>query len=95
MRLEVRNKMLGSDEASIASCCMQFPRLLLIAVLQRHLRRERSQTTQPQQVVGSTHEVGMQLHSGDVTEARATQATQLLIQPKISSTRLRCLWLTQ
>src|SRR5215469_8520829 len=79
MRFAVGNKMLRSIAGSSASSCMRFrPFSMLIAVLQRHLRWERSQTTQPQQVVGGADEVGMQLHASDAAEARATQTTPAL-----------------
>src|SRR6516164_730568 len=79
MRFEERNKMLGSVEGSNASSCTLFPPFsLFIAVLQRHLRWERSQTTKAQQVVSGADEVSMQLHSGDAAKTRPAQATPAL-----------------
>src|SRR6202034_3530010 len=79
MRFAGRNKMLGSIESSNSSSWMRFrPFSVLIAILQRHLPWERSQSTQPQQVVGGADEVRVQLHSGDAAEARAAQATPAL-----------------
>src|SRR5579862_4361792 len=46
----------------------------LIASLHRHLPCGRSQTTQPQQVVGGTDEMRVQLHSSDAPKARATKS---------------------
>src|SRR5579863_8496490 len=46
--------------------------------LQRHLSWERSQSAEPQQVVGSADKMGMQLHSSDAAKARATQPAPAL-----------------
>src|SRR3974377_1637224 len=79
MRIEARNKMLESVTGSVASPLVPIsPFSMLLAVLQRHLRWERSQTTEAQQVVGRAYEVGMQLHSGNAAKARAAQATPAL-----------------
>jgi hypothetical protein len=88
--------MLGSVEGLSSSSCMRLRLFsVLIAVLQRHLRWERSQTTQSQQVIGSAHEVGMSCTRAMPRKRVRRSPPQLFIQPKISSTPWRFLWLTQ
>ena len=48
----------------------------------------------PQQVVGGADQVGGETGPFDAPIARATEVADVLIQPKISSTRLRTRWLT-
>src|SRR6516165_1894519 len=79
MSIERSNKILMSVADSIAGLYKRFPcSSMLITELQRHLPWERSQTTQPQQVIGRTHKVGVQLHAGNATKARATQSAPAL-----------------
>src|SRR3974377_2355014 len=79
MSIERSNKILMSVADSIAGLYKRFPcSSMLIAELQRHLPWERSQTTQPQQVIGRAHKVGVQLHAGNATKARATQSAPAL-----------------
>src|SRR6267143_3275536 len=45
-----------------------------MAILNRHLSWDRSQSTEAQQVVGRSDQVGVQLHAGEAAEAGAAQA---------------------
>jgi hypothetical protein len=75
MSIEERNKLLTSAVSPIAGLCKPVPSFCtFIANLQRHLRWERSQTNQPQQVLGCTHEMRVQLHADNATKARSTQS---------------------
>jgi hypothetical protein len=42
-------------------------------MLKRHLSWDRSQSTEAQQLVGSTDELGVQLHASDAAKASATK----------------------
>src|SRR6516164_8020344 len=79
MSFEERNRMSVPVQGLIANPCLPIVRFsMLMAVLRRHLHWKQSQTTQPQQIVGGTDEVGMQLHSGNAAKACAPQATPAL-----------------